>query len=116
MDNTNEKLNTLLYQKMFDEQQEYRNWLLSQPPEIILEYTYSYTVRQDILLAAKYYNFSDEQALALLSSPSPLEDILHDFEQIEGDYMDIIRGCIETRANEKALYQGDRFQSGVSPA
>ena len=99
MDNTNEKLNTLLYQKMFDEQQEYRNWLLSQPPETILEYTYSYTVRQDILIAAEYYNFSNEQALALLSSDFPLSDIFHDFEKIEGDYMDIILSCIETRAN-----------------
>ena len=100
MSNTNEKLNTLLYQKLFDEHQKYKDWLLSQSLETILEHTYAYTVRQDILLAAEYYNFSDEQALALLSSPSPLEDILHDFEQIEGDYMDIIRGCIETRAND----------------
>ena len=30
---TNEQLNTALYEKMFAEQEQYRAWLLSQPPE-----------------------------------------------------------------------------------
>lgn len=46
-----EKLNTRLYQKMFAEQEQYRNWLLSQIPKEILTHTYEYTVREDILLA-----------------------------------------------------------------
>ena len=37
---TNEKLNTALYEKMFAEQETYRAWLLSQPPEEILNHTY----------------------------------------------------------------------------
>lgn len=40
---TNEKLNTALYEKMFAEQETYRAWLLSQPPEGILNHTYEYT-------------------------------------------------------------------------
>ena len=33
---TNEELNTALYEKMFSEQETYRAWLLTQPPEEIL--------------------------------------------------------------------------------
>lgn len=35
----NERLNTALYKKMFAEQEKYRDWLLSQPPEEILNHT-----------------------------------------------------------------------------
>ena len=45
---TNAELNTALYQKMFAEQETYREWLLSQPSEDILNHTYEYTVREDI--------------------------------------------------------------------
>lgn len=43
----NEELNTALYEKMFEEQENFRSWLLSQPPEEILNHTYEYTVRED---------------------------------------------------------------------
>ena len=33
---TNEELNTALYKKVFAEQEKYREWLLSQPPNEIL--------------------------------------------------------------------------------
>ena len=42
--NTND-LNTALYEKMAAEQDKYRDWLKSQPPEEILHHTYEYTVR-----------------------------------------------------------------------
>lgn len=97
---TNEELNTSLYEKCFAAQEHYREWLLSLPPEEILNHTYEYTIREDILLALETNDLSDEQATALLSSPAPLDDVFHDFEQIEGDHMDLIRGCIETRADD----------------
>ena len=96
----NEDLNTKVYEKLFDEQQKYKRWLLSQSPEEILNHAYEYTVREDIVLAMEYHDLTDEQAKALLSSPTPLDEIFHDFEQIESDHMDIIRGCIETRAKD----------------
>ena len=37
---TNEELNTQLYQKMFYEQEQFREWLLEQPPEEILNHCY----------------------------------------------------------------------------
>jgi len=51
---TNEELNTALYEKMFAEQETYRAWLLSQPPEEILNHAYEYTVREDILMSLEY--------------------------------------------------------------
>ena len=50
---TNEELNTALYEKMFAEQEKYRDWLLSQPPKEILHHTYEYTVREDMNTAAR---------------------------------------------------------------
>ena len=35
---TTEELNTQLYEKMFAEQEKYRQWLLTQPPDEILNH------------------------------------------------------------------------------
>ncbi len=51
---SNEKLNTKLYEMMFAEQEKYREWLLSQPSEEIINHTYEYTMREDILLSVEY--------------------------------------------------------------
>ncbi len=95
----NEKLNTELYQKMFAEQEKYRDWLLTQPPEEILNHTYEYTVREDILMSAEMNDFTDEQCAALLKSPNALSDIFSEFEKRETDHMNTVLDCIECRAN-----------------
>ena len=41
-------LNTALYEKMATEQEKYRDWLKSQPPEEVLNHAYEYTIREDI--------------------------------------------------------------------
>ena len=91
---TNEELNTALYEKMFAEQQRYREWLLSQPPDEILNHCYEFTVREDIVLALEYHDLSDKQCKALLQSRSPLADVFKDFEKRETDHMDNIRDTI----------------------
>jgi hypothetical protein len=96
---TNEELNTALYQKMFEEQEKYREWLLTQPPEEILNHTYEYTVREDIVLSLEYHDLSDKQCRALLKSPCPLGDVFKDFEKRESGHMDDIQDTIECRAN-----------------
>ena len=98
---TNEELNTALYKKAFAEQEKYRDWLLRQSPEEILSHTYEYTVREDILLSFESEDLSDSQALALLSSPSLIADIFHDFERLETDYMQTIHTCIEDCADNR---------------
>ena len=72
---TAEELTTILYRKMKAEQDTYRDWLLSLPPAEILDHTYEYSVREDILMAQGERELSSEQAMALLGSSSPLADI-----------------------------------------
>ena len=97
--NTN-NLNTALYEKMATEQEKYRDWLKSQPPEEILHHTYEYTVREDIVMAMEELELTDAQAQALLESPSPLADVYRYFEKLETGYMDMIRDSIENRADD----------------
>ena len=97
--NTND-LNTALYEKMAAEQDKYRDWLKSQPPEEILHHTYEYTVREDIVMAMEELELTDAQAQALLESPSPLADVYRYFEKLETGYMDVIRDSIENRADD----------------
>lgn len=95
---TNEELHTALYEKMFAEQETYRAWLLSQPPEEILNHTYAYTVREDILMSLEYHELPDTQVRALLKSPSPLADIFKEWDKRETGYMDAIWETVESRA------------------
>ena len=107
---TNEELNTRLYQKMFAEQEAYREWLLSQTPEEVLNYTYEYTVREDILMSLEYHDLPDAQAKALLKSPSPLSDVFKDWEKKETGYMEDIWQTVEDRAKEVVKREAKKEQ------
>lgn len=96
---TSEELNTALYQKMFAEQDAFRKGLITQAPEEILKQAYEYTVREDILMSLENNDLTDEQASALLKSPSPLGDIFSDFESRETGYMETVLDCITDKAN-----------------
>ena len=96
---TNEEHNTALYQKMFAEQEKFRDWLKGQPPEEVLNPAYEYTIREDILLSLEYHNLSDAQANALMKSPSPLADVFRDFEKLETNHMETVWDCLENRAD-----------------
>ena len=96
---TNEERNTALYQKMFAEQEKFRDWLKGQPPVEILNHAYEYTIREDILLSLEYHDLSDAQADALMKSPSPLADVFRDFDKRETDHMETIWDCLESRAD-----------------
>ena len=98
--NTNK--NTALYEKMAAEQDKFRDWLKSQPPEEILNHAYEYTVREDILMAMEELDLPQSRAAALLASPSPLADVYKEFADRETSYMDVVRDSIEQRA-EAAL-------------
>ena len=94
-----ETTNTELYEKMLEEQENFRGWLLGQSPEEILNHTYTYTVREDILMALEDSDLRLDQAQALLSSPTPLADVFKEFENRETDYMDVVRESMASRAN-----------------
>ena len=96
---TNQELNTQLYQKMFAEQERYRQHLLTLPPEEILDCAYAYTTREDILLSLEYNDLTDKQCQALLKSPCPLSDIFQAWEKCESAHMEELWSVVEDRAN-----------------
>ena len=44
------------------EQEQFRDWLLSQPPAEILNHAYEYTVREDILMTLETRDLENGQA------------------------------------------------------
>ena len=108
---SNDELNNALFDKMQAEQDSYRNWLLSQPPEEILRHSYEFTVRADILMTLENNNLSDEQASALLKSKSPLADVFKDFTKVETGYMDTIRDTLESRADKELQKEIERSEA-----
>ena len=96
---TTEELNAQLYEKKFAEQEKYRQWLLTQPPDEILKHAYEYTIREDILLSLEYNELHGKRAQALLKSPCPLEDVFKTWEKQEAGHMSDIFDTMEARAN-----------------
>lgn len=100
---TCEELNTKLYEKMFDEQRLYRDWLLTLPPKEILHHAYEYTVREDIVFTLESRYLNEQQAKALLGLEAPVTDIFKDFEKRESSHMEELLDTIECRANKIIL-------------
>ncbi len=98
---TNEQLNTTLYKKMFAEQKNFRDWLLSQSPEEILNHSYEYNIREDILLSLENNDLSDAQTGALLRSTKPLTDLFKEYDNRVTEHMDNIWDVVESYADER---------------
>ena len=107
---TNEELNTRLYEKMFAEQERFRDWLLSQPPAEILNHAYEYTVREDILMSLEYHDLEDSQARALLKSGKPLKQIFERWENQETSYMDTVWDTVQEQAKAAEAKQKAKAQ------
>lgn len=99
-DNIREKLNTALYEKLFDEQRVYVEWLLAQEPEEILQNAYEYNAREDILCAQENDDVEIAEARALLSMSFPLKEIFEILENRESDYMETVHDCIQDVASK----------------
>lgn len=97
---TTDELNVLLYQKMAAEQANYRAYLLTLPPEEILELSYAYATREDILIAMEHNDLSTRQVQALMKSNTPLEDVFQHYEKHGVGRMGDIWNMVEARANE----------------
>ena len=97
---TIEEMHTALYEKFSAEQNNYRAWLLKQTPEEIIQHSYEFAVRQDILMVMEEAELSAAQASALLWKGTTLSDIYKDFTKVETGYMDILRNTVENRADE----------------
>ena len=106
--------NALLYDKMKAEQDKYRDWLLTQPPEEILNHTYEYTMREDIVMCMEELELSPKQAKALLRSPCPLDDVYKEFKDREVEHINrkicsLFRVCISRRKRAKTVKFRLRF-------
>ena len=97
---TDNKLYTDLLDRMQQEQQQYREWLLTQPPGEILSHAYEYATREDILMAAEDMTLRPAQMRALLDSPVILGDVFKDFCKLETGVMEQLKRCIEDRADQ----------------
>lgn len=84
---------------MQQEQNKYRAWLLTQPPEEILNHAYEYSSREDILIALENVSLRPAQLRALLESQAPLADIYKDYRDHDTNALDIMAMCIEDRAD-----------------
>ena len=98
MNMTPEEMNTQLYEKLTAEQAKYRDWLMGQPPEEILNHAYEYAVREDILAAAELMDMPQAQAAALLAVSSPMEAIYGEWTERKSSDLDPMLDCISNRA------------------
>ena len=108
---TNAELNTALYEKMFAEQEQYKDWLLTQPPAKILDCSYEYTVRENFLMSLEYNSLTNDQAAALLVCPDVLKDLFHQYEKMGNSQMEEVWACFENRAEQVQAVQGQAKES-----
>lgn len=102
-----EELNTALFEKMEAEQNTFRDWLKGQPSEEVLNHAYEYIIREDIVAEMGGYELTEEQARALLASPTPLADVFKEYQNTETNHMDDIRDCLDNRANHVLQQERD---------
>ncbi len=87
-----------LYERMKAEQEAYRAELLAMPPDKILEHTWEYTAREDILDAVCNGVLPENQVRALLKSSCPLADALKEYRDLDSPNDDIL-AAVEIAAN-----------------
>ena len=102
-----EDIYTQLYERMFAEQERYREWLISQPSSEVLNHCYEYAMREDILMVIEQCELEEKHAQALLDKGVTLSDLYDDFNDLETDHMQDIRDTVESRAN-KILREADK--------
>ena len=86
-----------LYERLFEEQEEYVDWLLSQPRSEIMRHSYEFAMREDILMIFENAELEPEYAQALFDKDVTLEDLFREFEDLETNHMQTIRDMIEDR-------------------
>ena len=89
-----------LAEKMTAEFNTYRDWLLKQPPEEMLNHAYEYTTKENLLNVLGDTDLKPQQIETLLRSPCPLEDVFKDCVHIDqSDYNYTLKVLIDQRAD-----------------
>lgn len=97
---TQKEMNAALFDKMNAEMKQFASWLLTRPPEEILNHSYEYATKFDIISDMEGIELSEERARALLQSDTPLEDVYRAYDHMDISIMDYITDCIESKADE----------------
>ena len=100
--------------KMNAEFDTYRNWLLAQPPEEILNHAYEYSTKQDIVMNVADAGLSPTHIETLLRLPSPLNDIFEDIRNMDdksysaflGETMHNLAEGIMASQRDEPIYTG----------
>ncbi len=97
---TVEEMNTKLYDKMYAEQEEFEQKLLSMEPREVLDHAYEYYIREDMLIEMEVTNLSGKQCRALLKLKAPLTALYDRWLEIEDSHMEEIHDMIESYAED----------------
>ena len=95
---TNKELMDELIHKAEQEQEEYREKLLSRSKEDVLESAYAYAVREDILLKLYYIKLTNKEVVNLLKSENLVGDIFSLWEDSDQGYMKTLGKMIKSKA------------------
>ena len=98
---TAEELSKALYEKLVQEQEQYAEWLKTQPPDVILKQAYEYAVREDIVLLLEYNEPTEQEARALLQEQNVIEKVLQLWEEKETSYMQELWQTMEQYAEDQ---------------
>lgn len=101
----NERLNTALYEKLFEEQEQYRAHLLGLSPQEILDHGYEYYLREDILLSFECNDLPKEKIVALMEIDNLMAKLLETHENTPSTHMDDIWRMVESYAEEETEKQ-----------
>ena len=94
------ELNAALYAKMEEELTDFANWLLKQPPEVILNHAIEYAAKFDIVSIMETTELSADKARALLSMEEPLDAIFKDYDDSPQNSLDVLVSFIQDKADE----------------
>lgn len=100
---------TALYEKMAAEQEQYRQWLLGQPPDEILNHASEYSIREIIVEMAKDDDFPLAQITTLLKSKAPLAEVFKQWKNHQDGYLEGIRAAFERSAEVISYDQRQRM-------
>lgn len=94
------ELNAALFAKMNDEMTDFANWLLKQPPEVILNHAIEYATKFDILSIMETTDLSADKARAFLALEEPLDAIYKDYDESPRNALDVLVSFIQDKADE----------------
>lgn len=87
--------------KMLEEMSSFKTMLEGLSVSMALCYAQEYCLKQEVMYYLDDHPISEKQAQALLSSPTPLADIVDTYEEIGCDCSDKIRDLIVSCAESK---------------